>query len=140
MNADQLAALNLHQRGRQYLPVSRKAIVNALLARAELSIAPLTWAFHLANDAQQHANRLAAADRGLQHSQILHHQGQGENLASLSGHWPDPYTEASRLWYAEKKDWQGGSVGSHGGPETGHYTQVRRNRRVCDTQLLMREI
>lgn len=126
MNADQLAALNLHQRGEQCLQNSQKTTANPSAARAELSNAPLTWAFHLANDAQQHANQLAAADRGLQHSQLLHHQGQGENLASLSGYWPDPYTEASRLWYAEKKDWLGGSVGSHGGPETGHYTQVGR--------------
>lgn len=120
--------------------VSHSAIANLSPARAELSIAPLTWAFHLANDAQQHANQLASADRGLQHSQILHHQGQGENLASLSGYWPDPYTEASRLWYAEKKDWLGGVVGSHSGPETGHYTQVRRASCDDDMQLLTGEI
>lgn len=83
MNADQLAALNLHQRGEQCLQNSQKTTANPSAARAELSNAPLTWAFHLANDAQQHANQLAAADRGLQHSQLLHHQGQGENLASL---------------------------------------------------------
>jgi pathogenesis-related protein 1 len=79
-------------------------------ARAELGIAPLTWDSNVANDAQQYANQLASTDSGLQHSQQLGQQGQGENLASLTGHWPSPHIESSKIWYAEKKEWNGGVV------------------------------
>jgi len=89
----------------------------------------LAWDSNLANDAQQDANLLASTDSGLQHSQQLHQKGQGENLASCMGHWSNPYTESSKMWYAEKKDWKGGVVQAQNTQVVGHYTQVSDYRR-----------
>ena len=97
-------------------------------ARAELSIAPLNWDSKLANDAQQYANQLASTDSGMQHSTQLRQQKQGENLASCPGHWPNAYTESSKLWYAEKKDWKGGVFQAENTQAVGHYTQVSCSR------------
>jgi len=60
----------------------------------------------------------------MQHSNQLRQQGQGENLASCPGAWPNPYRESSKLWYAEKKDWKGGVFQAQNTQAVGHYTQV----------------
>jgi len=104
---------------------------------AELLMAPLTWDSRLASDAQQYANQLAAADSGLQHSQQIFQQGQGENLASFSGPWPNPYTQSSKLWYAEKQNWNGGAVQAQTTSIVGRYTQVSgcRSRHAAAQQI-----
>jgi hypothetical protein len=83
----------------------------------------LTWNTNLSNDAQNYANQLAGQDQVLQHD---NQQSQEENLAQCSGPWSNPFTEASKFWYAEKKDWSGGVVQIQGSEAVGHYTQVLR--------------
>jgi hypothetical protein len=125
MNSDQSAALELHQKGeRRHTEISLSVFVNHTTARAELSIAHLNWDSNLANDAQQYANQLASTDSGMHHSTQLRQQKQGENLASCPGNWPNAYTESSKLWYAEKKDWKGGVFQAENTQAVGHYTQV----------------
>ena len=104
-------------------------------ARAELSIAPLEWDSKLATDAQTYANQLASTDSGMQHSNQLRQQGQGENLACCPGRWPNAYTESSKLWYAEKKDWNGGVFQAQNTQAVGHYTQVSDG--CCEDGLAM---
>lgn len=41
-----------------------------------------------------------------------------------AGVWINPFTESTKLWYAEKKDWQGGVIKQEGFAAIGHYTQV----------------
>jgi hypothetical protein len=137
MDSDQSAALEVHQQGEQRrIKICSNIFTNLHTARAELSIAPLTWDSNLANDAQQYANQLASTDTGMHHSNQLRQQKQGENLASCPGHWPNAYTESSKLWYAEKKDWKGGVFQAENTQAVGHYTQVsgRRHEQVLATQ------
>jgi hypothetical protein len=125
MDSDQSSALEVHQKGEQsHTKPSLGVFADQITARAELSIAPLTWDSNLANDAQQYANQLASTDSGMHHSTHLRQQKQGENLASCPGHWPNAYTESSKLWYAEKKDWKGGVFQAENTQAVGHYTQV----------------
>jgi len=125
MDSDQSAALEIHQKGKQNrINIPSTTVADHNTARAELSIAPLTWDSKLATDAQTYANQLASTDSGMQHSNQLSQQRQGENLASCPGPWPNAYRESSRLWYAEKKDWKGGVFQAQDTQAVGHYTQV----------------
>lgn len=124
MSQDQLLALEIHNQGKpNHHPTNHTDPTNIQTpsARAELSIAPLTWDQNLSNDAKQYAHRLASNDSGLQHSQ---RNDQGENLACCTGSWPNPFTESSKGWFAEKKDWYGGVVRVNEPRMVGHYTQV----------------
>jgi hypothetical protein len=72
----------------------------------------------------------------MQHSNQLRQQEQGENLACCPSRWPNAYTQSSKLWYAEKKDWKGGVFQAQNTQAVGHYTQVsgRRNEQVLLVQ------
>jgi hypothetical protein len=86
----------------------------------------LIWDTNLSNDAQNYANQLASQDSGLEHDT---QKTQGENLAQCSGSWNSPFTKASKLWYAEKKDWTGDVAQIQENEAVGHYTQVSREIR-----------
>lgn len=128
MNSDQSAALKVHQKGEQsQISIPPIFVADHDTARTELSIAPLTWDNKLAKYAQQYANQLASTNSGMQHSNQLSQQRQGENLASCPGPWPNPYRESSKLWYAERKNWKGGVFQAQATQVVGHYTQVSRD-------------
>lgn len=46
-----------------------------------------------------------------------------------AGTWNNPFTESTKLWYAEKKDWQGGVIKQEGFAAIDHYTQVNLTAR-----------
>lgn len=137
MDSNQSAALEIHQKGEQsHINITPIIVADHNTARTELSIAPLTWDSKLAKDAQQYANQLASTDSGMQHSNQLSQQRQGENLASCPWPWPNPYRESSKLWYAEKKNWKGGVFQAQATQAVGHYTQVsgRHNEETVSAQ------
>ncbi|KAL9043594.1 MAG: hypothetical protein Q9214_003223 [Letrouitia sp. 1 TL-2023] len=90
-------------------------------ARMEVFHNPLQWDDELARHAQDYANKLAAENRGLNHSSGDERPNQGENL-----YWSKPngsLGDASQGWVDEKPNYHGENIGDGDFASYGHYTQ-----------------
>lgn len=112
-----IALISIHISQANADPLADEFVEAHNTLRAQDNVGPVAWDETVAAYAQDYANKRS------ENCDMVHSHGQyGENLAEAS--WDITPTEAVKMWYGEKADYDYASNTCADGKVCGHYTQV----------------